>query len=137
MLSCNHCYHNSYDLDSQRTSSPLRSNSTANDKRLARMYSMISSSHESEIQSPLFCDSRALQYSDTFTPAGGRRLCVLMETISGEGCLCLFDMSPNSQFWDLSAIVQPASCIINLSFITELCPAQSMFSSIDLYDNSG
>jgi hypothetical protein len=124
-------------LDTQRTSSPLKSSSAGQDKRLARMYNMISSSHESEIQSPLFCETKATQYSDTFTPAGGRRLCVLMETVFGEGYLCLLDMSANSPFWDSSSIVQPTSCMLNLSFITELCPAQSMFSSIDLYDSSG
>jgi len=55
---------------------------------------MISSSHEAEIQSLIYCEQRAGQYSDTFNPAGGRRLCVLVETVSKEGHLCLFDLTP-------------------------------------------
>ena len=37
----------------------------------------------------------------------------------------------------ISSTVLPASCVINLSLITEVSPTKSVLNSIDLYDSSG
>ena len=82
--------------------------------RLAKMYSLVSSSHEAELQSQFYCEQRAAQYSDTFNPAGGRRLCVVVETTNNEGHLCLFDLSSNASLGKLSFYIYLRSFALTL-----------------------
>ena len=50
-----------------------------------------SSKEFQDIRSQIYLESWAVQHSDTFTPDGGRRLCVLTETTNKEGRLYLLD----------------------------------------------
>lgn len=64
--------------------------------RQTKMRTLMSSDYEAEIRSPVYLESWAQNHSDTFSPDGGRRLCVLTETTSKEGRLYLLDASAGS-----------------------------------------
>lgn len=111
--------------------------------KFAKLLMNVSTQHESAIQSPVYCEKFAAQYGDTFSPEGGKRLCVLTQTREGEGLLYLLDSSLEydrelSSFNTPSdTISKPISCVINLGLLTRMTPAESIFSTIDLHDNTG
>ena len=92
-------YRSEFSESESRECSPVRKGSiflTAcemSQRRFASMTATISNYYEAEIMSPIYCQSRAAEKSDTFTPSGGRRLCILIETPEGNGRLLLLDLS--------------------------------------------
>ena len=114
--------------------SVLVPNFFASNQRYVKYLSSMPTQNETLIQSPIHSEKYASQYSDTFSPDGSKRICVLTETALKEGLLYLLDVSDRDKE---SADVRSISCIVNINTLTRLAPSQTMFSAVDLFDSTG